>query len=402
MTIRTRTTRERSLPRGLPPVVTGLLVLLAAAYLARWARHDGLDLQVYRAGISSWRAGHNPYDRTFTAHHLEFTYPPFALVFLSPLAWTSSFVTQVALWTASVLALTVSVYVVCLQAGGKEGWRLASNAFGWVAFASIVFEPVRSTLDYGQINAVLLCLVVVDLFVVPRRHRGWLIGLAAATKLTPLVFLALPLLERDWKTVVRGVGAALGATGLVWLVSPGVARTYWTADVFAARRAGNVGYVGNQSLYGLLHRWPFPSTGQPYLWAVLAGAVTLLGLYVARQCLRDGRRVAAMLALAFVGLLVSPISWTHHFVWIVLLPPFLVAGGARTLHRGTNAVLCFLCAVAVLAPYWWFSAGVPADVFDDTLGLSALVVLAVWCCDEHRARASSITTVDDVSVADIG
>src|SRR5665811_763705 len=56
-------------------IVTVLLVLLAAAYLAHWARGNGLDLRVYRAGIDSWRSGHNPYLGAFTIHHLHFTYP---------------------------------------------------------------------------------------------------------------------------------------------------------------------------------------------------------------------------------------------------------------------------------------------------------------------------------------
>jgi alpha-1,2-mannosyltransferase len=246
---------------------------------------------------------------------------------------------------------------------------------------------VRTNLDYGQINTLLLALVVVDLLVVPREHRGWLIGLAAAIKVTPLIFLAMPLLERDWKAVARGLGALAGTTGLTWLFWPGATKTYWTHDLFAAKRVGNVASVGNQSLNGLLHRWPFPSDGQTVILLVLAAATVVMGLFVAHRCLADGRRAAAMFALALVGLLISPISWTHHWVWVALIPPLVVSHWGHPRQRSVTTALWVLFAVSILAPYWWFSTGAAAKVLSDCLALAGLGVLVVWSRSEYKCRA---------------
>jgi len=364
--------------KALTGAVTCVLVALVAAYLAHWARRDGLDLHIYRDGIESWRAGHNPYTQSFSIHHLHFTYPPFALWVLTPLTWASFAVTQITLWVLSIAALAAAVYAVCTRCGRAGGWLLLVQSIGWACLTVLIVEPVRSNLNFDQINALLLCMVVLDLLVVPRRHRGWLIGLAAAIKLTPLVFLAIPLLERDWKTAGRAATAALGATGLTWLIWPGVARTYWTRDVFEARRVGNVAYAGNQSLYGDLHRWPFPSGGQTTLWLVVSAATLIMGLAVAKRCLSDGRPVSAMLSLALVGLLVSPISWTHHWVWVALIPPVLLVDRRQVPRPSARAALLVLFSISVLAPYWWYTSGFGLDCLGDTLSIGALAVLAVW------------------------
>jgi alpha-1,2-mannosyltransferase len=387
MTTEVRRRARRSLSPSLTYVVAGVLFVCAALYLAHWGRSDGLDLRVYRAGIASWRGGHDPYSGTFTLHRLHFTYPPFALLALAPLDWAPFAATQIMLWTLSILALALAVYVICRRSGRAGGATLAAQSLGWASLTVILVEPVRSTLDYGQINTLLLALVVVDLLAVPRRHRGWLIGLAAAIKVTPLIFLALPLLARDTKTVARGLAALAGTSGLMWLLWPGAARTYWTSDLFAAKRVGTIAYAGNQSLYGLLHRWPFPSNGLEAVWLLLCAAAVVMGLSIAHRCLADDRRVAAMLSLALLGVLISPISWTHHWVWVALIPPLLVADRGRGMPGPARTALWALCGVSILAPYWWFSTGLAADVLADSLVLTGLGVLIVWSRSEYSGRA---------------
>jgi alpha-1,2-mannosyltransferase len=393
VTTEVRTDSRRAAHQTLTYVVAGVLVVAAAVYLVRWGRSYGLDLEVYRAGIATWRSGHNPYDGVFTIHHLRFTYPPFALVALSPLAWAPFAATQITLWALSICALALAVYVVCRRGGSRSGWPLVARSLGWTCLAVVVVEPVRTNLDYGQINTLLLGLVVVDLLVMPRAHRGWLVGLAAAVKVTPLIFVALPLLERDWRAVARSLGVVAGTTGVTWLLWPKAAKTYWAHDLFAARRAGNLAYTGNQSLSGMLHRWPFPSDGQAGLLLVLCGAAVLMGFYVAHRRLYHGDRTAAMLALALVGLLISPISWTHHWVWVALIPPLLLTDGGRSLRGPARSALWALCAVSVASPYWWFSTGLASEVLADSLVLSGLGVLVVWSRTEYRVHAPWASTI---------
>ena len=182
---------------------------------------------------------------------------------------------------------------------------------------------------------------------------------------------------------VHGVEATIGERDF-W---PIVSRTYWTKDVFVTRRIGDIASVGNQSLNGLLHRWPFPSSGQSSLWVVLCIATLIMGLYVARRCLAQGRRGAAILSLAFVGLLISPISWTHHWVWVALIPPVLLKVPKQVPSRLVRAILWLLFTVSVLAPYWWFPPGTAQRYLGDSLSLLGFILLVVWSADEYRIHS---------------
>ena len=69
---------------------------------------------------------------------------------------------------------------------------------GWLLPAALFLEPVRNTLNYGQVNVALMALVAADcLAAAPRWPRGALVGLAAAVKLTPAAFVLFFLLRRD-------------------------------------------------------------------------------------------------------------------------------------------------------------------------------------------------------------
>jgi alpha-1,2-mannosyltransferase len=378
-------------------MATGLTVVLAALYLTRWGRGDGLDLQVYRGALHVWREGKNPYASSYTRHHLKFTYPPLALAALAPLAWAPFRATQIGLWILSVGALALSVYIVCRQVGWRGGKLTAARALGWACLAVLVLEPVRSNFNYGQINTFLMALVVIDLLAVPQRHRGWLVGLAAAVKLTPLIFVLLLLLEKDWKSAGRGLLGAAATSAVMALGWPTASRSYWLHDVFDARRTGGVAYEGNQSWYGLLHRWPFPADGQTACWVVVSAVTVALALHIARRGLAHGQRVDAMVAIAFCGLLISPISWTHHWVWVALLPP-VVLNRRNNMSTTMRAVLALVFLVAVVGPYWWFPADHSAMLLTDSLTLAGFAALLIWSVSPH-SRASNRPVTPSPSMA---
>ena len=145
--------------------------------------------------------------------------------------------------------------------------------------------------------------------------------MAAAIKLTPAVFVVYFLFRRDFKSAARVVVGFVAAGALLWLVRPSASFTYWTKLVFDAGRIGGVDYVGNQSLRGLVTRIGLPETAGNIVWLLAALAVMAL---VAVVIVRAGEPVLALTACALGGLLVSPISWTHHWTWCV---PILVLAG---------------------------------------------------------------------------
>ena len=363
-----------------------VLVAVVALYLALWGTRYGLDLHVYRSGVDRWVDGTSPYGRLYTRYGLPYTYPPFSLVAFAPLALAPFAITQALWWLVSLGALVLAVAVAARAAGLRPGSAAWCAALGWAVVSVLVVEPARSTFDYGQVNAVLLCLVTVDLLAVPARRRGWLVGLAAAIKLTPLVFLLVPLLEGDRRSAARGAGAFAALTGATWALWPAMSTHYWAHQVGSPDQIGPVGAAANQSLYGIVHRAPFPAGGVPALWAGAGLVVLAMTCVAARGALERGDRLGALLAVALCGLLVSPVSWSHHWIWVVLVPVVVARRAPVAPAASVRLGLVGLLALAVAAPYWWFSSGVLADVLVDVLPLWALAVLALWCASALAAR----------------
>jgi alpha-1,2-mannosyltransferase len=233
-------------------------------------------------------------------------------------------------------------------------------------------------MDYGQIECILMFIVVADLLLVPSRYRGVLTGFAAAVKLTPLVFLMAFAVSRDAKSVIRAVASFLAWTALSWLFWPGLSHLYWFHDVSHPARVGSVTFSGNQSWYAILHRPPFAANGSSLPWLLLSLVTLAVTAFVAWRCVGVSQRAFAMVSIALAGLLVSPISWTHHWIWVLLVPPMLVGRRSPDVPGSVRVLFWGLVGLTIVSPYWWFSHGVAADVFDAVLPLWAAAILVVW------------------------
>lgn len=361
-----------------PYVIAIVAAIAAVVYLSVWGRRYGLDLKVYRDSVNSWRSGRDPYFETFTHSRLTFTYPPFALLVLSPLTWASFPITQWLLWTASIAAATGSVVLVLRDRGIDVTRRLWCKAFAWSCVAVMVLEPVRSGVDYGQVEFILMFIVVADLLLMPSRYRGVIIGIAAAVKLTPLIFVIVLIVSRDVRSVIRAIVSFLAWTALAWLFRPGLSRVYWFHDVSHPARVGTIAYGGNQSWYAILRRPPFPTGGPAFAWLLLSLVTLAVSTFVAWRCVSAGQKAFAIVSIALAGLLISPISWTHHWIWVLLIPPMLADRRGPDVPRSVQVLLWGLIALTIAAPYWWFGRGIQADVFDAILPVWTSVVLVVW------------------------
>src|SRR5580698_5528983 len=193
--------RINDIPTGVIATAAVVVWILSALYMWHFGPTWHLDLRVYRAADRKLFAGGNPFVGLFTANRLPFTYPPFALVALSPLAFGPLGVVESLWWLISSAALVAALFFL-LEAersrasdavGGSDERRLRLRSLAIAAavgaVATLALEPVRSNMNYGQINLVLILMVVFDLTWVRSRRRGVLVGLAAAIKLTPLVYL---------------------------------------------------------------------------------------------------------------------------------------------------------------------------------------------------------------------
>lgn len=240
---------------------------------------------------------------------------------------------------ASVAGLTATALVV--------SWRL----FGWnrralltglgIATVAMAFEPVRSTIGFGQVNLILMGLVAVDCLL-PRTRwpRGLLLGLAIAVKLTPAVFILYFLVRRQFRPAAVALASSAGFTLAAWALAPADSAEYWFGVLFDPSRIGGATYAFNQCFQAVLLRVMSEGPALSLLWICLVAATGVLAVVAAKRAQAAGDDVLALLVVAVWGLLASPVSWSHHWVWIVPATLYLLKARSRMLA----AVPVFLIA----------------------------------------------------------
>jgi alpha-1,2-mannosyltransferase len=298
------------------------------------AHHPQMDFQVYRMG-GQHVLGSGLYSAEITVlgQRLLFTYPPLAAILFWPLSHLSV-VTGQTIWDAvDLVALTALIAVSMAAARSRSvvrsDWRTALVLLAPIGF---LLYPVRYNLALGQINVVLVLMIVADLTVgVSWRGRdlprGVLVGMAAAIKLTPLIFIPYLLASRQWRPARNATLTFMLATGAVFAVSPRASWLYFTKDAFNVTRVGNVDRLDNQTLHAAIARAHLPMP--PALSDLISLIVLCAGIAVAAVAYRRSSSMLGILVCAATGLLLSPISWLHHYVWIVPALSWLILGTDR-------------------------------------------------------------------------
>jgi len=321
-----------------------------------------IDVDVYRMAAQAWREGRPLYGEDWFQTQIDgtvlpFTYPPIAAVLFAPLTWVSLGTATAALTVLSTLLLVVSITIVLAGLGVRFGqhpdcgpawWHRGVVAVAIVA-ASIWLdaEPIWANFDFGQVNAVLMTLVIADC--VPRRThwpRGALLGVAVALKLTPAVFLLYFLLRRDRRAAVTTAASFLAATLVGFVMAWSDSWQYWTHTVSDTDRIGGASLNTNQNLAGALARLPLDDQVRSVLW--LAGCLLVLAAmwWAARRVLAAGEPILALVCVALFGLVVSPVSWSHHWVW--MLPAVVVTAVVASRHRAVVLGVLSVAGVALM------------------------------------------------------
>lgn len=334
-----------------------VLVALLVSYTGGHLRFPAyrVDLDVYRLGSAALLRGDALYGTlppTGDGQLLLFTYPPFAAIVLAPLAvlpyWMACLLLTLA--TLGVLALVIATVLRVL--GKRCDWQRVAM----VLLAAEVLEPVLRTVYAGQLDLLLLALVVLDVLVdTPKWPRGLLVGVAAAIKLTPAVFLLYFLLRRDTRAALTTAVTFLAATALGFLLTGADSVRYWTGALWDTGRVGEPTYAGNQSLLGLLAK--LGVADRTAWWLPLVAVVLVLTALGVRRALAAGEKTVALGLNAVGGLLISPISWTHHWVWAVVVLLGWAELARRTRHRGFAALAAVGAVLFVGGPQWWWPRG---------------------------------------------
>jgi len=279
-----------------------------------WPWHPLMvDLDVYRMTGMAVLTG----DDFYALPGLPFLYPPFAALLAVPLALLPAPVVQVGWTAAGVLAIVAVIHRL-----GLIGWRLSL-----VSAATCYFvQPVRETLAYGQVGILLVALVVLDLVPGPRLllHRilppGILTGIVTAVKLTPAIFVLYLIGVRRSRAAAASMITSAVATLIALAVVPGASMEFWMRLARGDTGLGHsIMYYTNQSVTADVIR--LAGLGQtPVLIGLgLSAVVALLGVWSAVLWHRLGEVSLAVTLCGVAGLLASPVSWLHHFVWVVPL-----------------------------------------------------------------------------------
>jgi alpha-1,2-mannosyltransferase len=383
--------QDTAASRGLLIAGAAVAAVAAIAYIVALATHpadkllNGFDLSVYLGGAE--QALHHPgnlYTWIYEGHPgIQFTYTPFAALLFAlgralPLRVLLGLVALV-----SAYALLSTVWI----AFRELGWRtLMTRAGATLLVGGLMFwtEPVQRGLYLGQVELALMAVVVWDMCQPDsRKWKGAATGIAAGIKLVPALFIAYLLVTRRFREALVGIGAFVVTVIIGFVVLPGPSGPYWFGgEFFQAGRTGFVGVYQNQSLRGILTRLIGSVNGAVVPWLIVAVIVVIAGLVAAVLLHNAGHEFAGLMACALTALLVSPISWDHHWVWIApglaLIIDVAVRAGRAGASAGTTTAASGTAAVGgtAAAGRWWRGGRTRALWL--ALGAAVLVVYGAW------------------------
>jgi alpha-1,2-mannosyltransferase len=326
-------------------------MLLAVSVLARLAwtylvpnGANFVDLHVYVGGAEALDGPGALYDYVYADQTpdfpLPFTYPPFAAIVFYPLHLLP-FGLVAFVWQIGIVAALYGVVRVSQRLMGQQARRRV--AMLWTA-VGIWTEPLRSTFDYGQVNVVLVLAVLCAVLSTRWWVSGLLVGFAAGVKLTPAAAGLYFLGARRWAAVLFSAVVFFATVGVSWLVVGAQARRYFTELLGDAGRVGPIGTSFNQSWRGGISRILGHDAGFGPLVLIGIGVTAVLAVLAWRSIGGAADRLGGIVVVSLFGLVLSPISWTHHWVWLIPLMMWLLHGplsarlGARILGWGWLAL----------------------------------------------------------------
>jgi alpha-1,2-mannosyltransferase len=347
--------------------------------------HGAFDLRVYYGAVNYWAHGRGQlYDYLLPLNKYGFTYPPFAAVTMLPMAVLPLGVVVAFAAAGTVVSTLIVLYLFVAPVARRHGWP-RWYVFLLAAAVLPVFEPLRETISFGQVNMLLVVVVAADMLLLVGRgspYGGIGIGLATAVKLTPGVFLVYLLVAGRFRAAFVAGVTALTATVVTGVFLPDETREFWTGALWDTDRVGTLSFISNQSIEGAVWRVNQDRANQK-VWLALVLVVTLIWAWRAWRAGRRGDIKGGLALTGVFGALVSPVTWIHHLVW--LLPALLLLVDRALLRKGRQRIALLVLAAALYALLssrlpWAFAAlrnwhGVDGWVYSNAYAWASLVLL---------------------------
>lgn len=397
-------------PSFLPPAlagvvgVLGLVIATITTAIQVMLTDFPIDMVIYREGVKAFMEGGEVYSVPMMAGDiaLPFIYPPFGALVMVPLAgdWFSHAMAGDIMIVLSNLLIGLVVLLLAFALNRQRSNPFVSSDV--IATASLIwgivliFEPVRLNNGFAQINIIIMVLVALDL--IPRKRlkwlpQGWLIGVAAAIKITPLAMLLYFLVRKEIKPIITAAISAIIATLIAAAVRWDVAWEYFSVKLLSMGTGGDFGvqtaYQSNSSIKGAIERlytsqegMEAASTITNIIWLCFAIITVVLGGWLMVALMKRGLNIEAWMINAFIMLLISPVSWSHHWVWVAIAIPVLLYRAItwRHLNWAAGILISILSLWAILVvtvpPKWYWADGI--NVWDMELVFKLVINDFVW------------------------
>lgn len=384
--------------------VLGLIIATITTAIQVMLTDFPIDMVIYREGVKAFMEGGEVYSVPMMAGNiaLPFIYPPFGALVMVPLAgdWFSHAMAGDIMIVLSNLLIGLVVLLLAFALNRQRSNPFVSSDV--IAAASLIwgivliFEPVRLNNGFAQINIIIMVLVALDL--IPRKRlkwlpQGWLIGVAAAIKITPLAMLLYFLVRKEIKPIITAAISAIIATLIAAAVRWDVAWEYFSVKLLSMGTGGDFGvqtaYQSNSSIKGAIERlytsqegMEAASTITNIIWLCLAIITVVLGGWLMVALMKRGLNIEAWMINAFIMLLISPVSWSHHWVWVAIAIPVLLYRAItwRHLNWASGILISILSLWAILVvtvpPKWYWADGI--NVWDMELVFKLVMNDFVW------------------------
>ncbi len=290
---------------------------------------DGrMNLNAETPSSSPWHADAIRYDVPFSAPYI---YPPLLAILMKPLVHLP-FVWAYRLWTLMTLLFVIASVAIVLKMRGVHVDGRLSILLGVGLFS---YAPLLENLYFGQMGGVLLLLLTVGVWALSRNHvlaSAFCYAVATFIKLTPVLAVPLLVVHRRWNWLIGYTGGMLSLLVFsVWQAGWREHQQFWHEVLpsisSGAPRFPNLSIVAFVQELLVVH---FPYADAALLtrheWVALIPRVVAFVVYLLmlRRCTlrrHEGDVARDLVVIGLIAIVVSPITWVHHFTAALL--PFL-------------------------------------------------------------------------------
>lgn len=374
-------------------IVYGLVIvrLFSQALNVLALNGESTDLHVYVVAAQTMLTDGSIYDYMNPSGY-PFTYPPFAAFALIPTVVVDEQVLRVVWLTSLIFGAAYLAHLLTPYAArwfGGDDTTQRRSPFSPVLPVMMILVAASGPSSAGLINAqislFIVLLVVVDcLRFLPHRYGGIATGIAAAIKLTPLIFIPYFWVTGRRRVAVTSSITFVACTGLAYLIRPQDSNRYWFTELWNFGRVAVASSPGNQSVRGTLARIGMGGHALIGAWITLVIVIVALGFWRAWRAERAGHPLLAAAIVGAVSVCASPVSWEHHCFWLLI-----AAVGTPMVSKRWCFVWPMIVAVVMLGlrPYVltaYLYGLLPLRILGLIASAQALLAVAVACLVPFR------------------